>query len=103
MFFFCSDAESAGTEKKMRNIPLLLLAAVASCAAPAFAAEMIAYSYDVHGRLLGVAHSGSVNSGVTTAYAYDKADNRTTKTVTGAHPLLVVVPLNGLNIIPINR
>jgi hypothetical protein len=84
MFFFCSDAESAGMEKKMRNIPLLLLAAIASCAAPAFASETITYTYDAKGRLVTVAHVGSVNNAVVTTYAHDKADNRITKTTTGS-------------------
>lgn len=53
-------------------------------AAPAFAAETITYSYDVHGRLVKVERTGSVNNGVTADYAHDKADNRTSVTVTGS-------------------
>lgn len=58
------------------------VALVASTAA--IASETIAYSYDARGRLTQVARSGSVNNGVTTTYAYDKAHNRTTKTTTGS-------------------
>lgn len=42
----------------------------------AHSAETIAYTYDAKGRLVKVARSGSVNNGVTTEYAHDKADNR---------------------------
>ena len=61
-------------------IPLGILAA----AAGAMAAETITYSYDARGRLTKVVRTGTVNNGVTTNYSYDKADNRTNKTVTGA-------------------
>jgi YD repeat-containing protein len=53
-------------------------------AAPAGASETITYTYDARGRLKQVSHSGTVNNGVTTTYVHDKADNRTTKTTTGA-------------------
>ncbi len=59
-------------------------AAVAGAAAAAFAAETVSYSYDARGRLVKVERSGSVNNGVATSYAHDKADNRTSKTTTGA-------------------
>jgi YD repeat-containing protein len=52
--------------------------------APAGASETISYIYDARGRLKQVAHSGTVNNGVTTTYAHDKADNRTSKTTIGA-------------------
>ena len=58
---------------------LLLVLGVA-----AYAAETITYTYDARGRLIRVAHSGSVNNNVVTNYVYDKADNRTTKTTTGS-------------------
>ena len=49
------------------------------------ASETINYSYDARGRLVQVAHSGTVNDGVTTSYVYDKAHNRVSKTTsTGA-------------------
>lgn len=53
-------------------------------AAPAMAAETVTYTYDAQGRLVKVAHSGSVNNNVTTDYEHDKADNRTRKKTTGA-------------------
>lgn len=51
---------------------------------PAGASETVTYSYDARGRLIQVARSGSVNNGVVTTYAHDKANNRTTKTTTGS-------------------
>ena len=62
---------------------LLSLAAL-GCAAAAFAAETITYRYDARGRLVKVERTGTVNNNVNTSYTYDKADNRTNKTVTGA-------------------
>ena len=53
-------------------------------AAPAWASEIVTYSYDARGRLVQVARTGTVNNGVTTAYTIDKADNRTSKTTTGS-------------------
>jgi YD repeat-containing protein len=58
--------------------------AVSTLAAAAFAAETITYSHDARGRLVKIEHSGDVNNGVLTNYAYDKADNRTNKTTSGA-------------------
>jgi hypothetical protein len=52
--------------------------------AAAGASETINYSYDARGRLKQVSHSGSVNNNVVSNYSYDKADNRTNKTTTGA-------------------
>lgn len=69
----------------MRTIGALLLAsAAASCAAPAFAAETITYTYDALGRLKKVERAGTVNNGVATTYVHDKADNRTSKSTTGS-------------------
>jgi len=48
------------------------------------ASETIAFSYDARGRLVQVARTGTINNGVTTTYAYDKAHNRVTKTTTGS-------------------
>ena len=61
---------------------ILILALFASV--PASAAETITYSYDARGRLIQVQRTGTVNNGVTTSYAVDKADNRTTKTTSGS-------------------
>ncbi len=63
----------------MRRFGIVLaLAAAASCAAPALAAETISYSYDARGRLVTVQRTGPVNK--TTTYQLDKADNRLVKT-----------------------
>jgi YD repeat-containing protein len=61
--------------------PLLLIGSAAH------AAETITYTYDARGRLKEVAHSGTVNNGITSCYSYDRADNRTNLTVgTGPCP-----------------
>ena len=44
----------------------------------------LAMPWVARGRLVAVKHSGTVNHNVQTNYSYDKADNRTNKTVTGA-------------------
>jgi hypothetical protein len=62
----------------------LAAATIAGLAAAAMAAETINYSYDSRGRLVKVERSGSVNNGVASNYVIDKADNRTTKTMSGA-------------------
>ena len=62
----------------------LALTAAAAIAQAAGASETINYSYDARGRLKQVSHSGTVNNGASTSYDYDKADNRTNKTTTGA-------------------
>lgn len=58
------------------------------CATALQASETINYTYDARGRLVQAARSGTVNNGVTAAYGYDKADNRTSVVVTGAGPPL---------------
>ncbi|WP_114952232.1 RHS repeat domain-containing protein [Sphingosinicella terrae] len=62
----------------------LLALAAASITAAALAEEIITYRYDARGRLVKVERAGDVNAGVNTSYTYDKADNRTNKTTTGA-------------------
>jgi YD repeat-containing protein len=59
-------------------ISSLCLASVAS------ATETITYTYDAKGRLVKVERAGSINNGVTTTYAHDRADNRSNLTVTGS-------------------
>ena len=70
---------------------------------PAYAQETINYGYDALGRVTTVNHSGSVNNGVQQSYTHDAVDNRTNVTVTGAASAakVIVVPLNGLTVIPI--
>jgi hypothetical protein len=61
----------------------LRVAAIAAClSTPALGGDTVAYSYDALGRLVHVAHSGSVNAGQVSAYAYDPVDNRTNVAVT---------------------
>lgn len=70
----------------MRNAIRAWAAAGAAALAvgAAMAAETIGYEYDARGRLKKVERSGTVNNGVATTYAHDKADNRTAKTTTGS-------------------
>lgn len=68
----------------MRKLALLLSAAGLATAAAALAGETLTYRYDARGRLVKVERTGSVNNGVTVNYSYDKANNRTNKTVSGA-------------------
>lgn len=88
----------------------IIAAGLALLPAAAFAGETVTYTYDAKGRLTQVAHSGSINNGQTSTYAFDAADNRVSYAVAGAssqpggsstppssaQPRLVVVPLNGL-------
>jgi hypothetical protein len=69
----------------MKKVEILAAAGIAlAAAAAAHAAETLTYSYDARGRLVRVQHNGSVNANVATNYSYDRADNRTLKTTTGA-------------------
>ena len=76
-------------------------AALALLPTLAHANETVTYSYDAKGRLTQVAHSGTANNGVVATYAFDAADNRTSVQVSGAVPRVVVVPLNGITVIPL--
>lgn len=60
----------------------LALAAMASGIAGA--SETVNYTYDAKGRLVKVAHSGTINNNVVANYSFDKADNRVNVNVTGA-------------------
>ena len=87
---------------RLQNIPSLRLSMSAALAilasSPAFASETITYSYDALGRLTTVSHVGATNTGVKSTYRYDATDNRTTTATARA---VVIVPLNGLTVIPI--
>jgi YD repeat-containing protein len=48
------------------------------------ATETITYQYDAKGRLIKVIRTGTINNGVTSEYAHDKADNRSQVKVTGS-------------------
>lgn len=60
----------------------IALTAIASSIAGA--SETVNYTYDAKGRLVQVAHSGTVNNNVVANYSFDKADNRVNVNVTGA-------------------
>lgn len=68
---------------------------------PATAAETISCNYDAQGRLVTVVRTGTVNNNVQANYSFDAADNRTNLTITNAFNRVIVVPLNGLTVIPI--
>lgn len=61
----------------------MILGAASAIATAAGASETVNYSYDARGRIKQATHSGTVNNGKSTAYNYDKADNRTSKSTTG--------------------
>ncbi len=63
---------------------LLAIMIASSLSGTVSAQEVTTYTYDTHGRLIGVARSGGPSGGVTTTYTYDAADNRTNVTVTGS-------------------
>ena len=75
-----------GHEQGWSVIRYVLTGVVLACAigSAASAAEKVTYSYDAKGRLVKVVRTGSVNNGVTSDYAHDKADNRTKVKVTGS-------------------
>ena len=68
----------------MRSKLRWLIAAGGLIAAAAYATETITYTNDARGRLVQVSHSGTVNNGLNTTYAHDKANNRTNLNTTGA-------------------
>jgi hypothetical protein len=68
---------------------------------PAHAASTTTYTYDALGRLTNASTTGTVNNGVQMSTTYDPADNRVTYQVTGSANKVVVVPINGLTVIPI--
>ena len=81
---------------------ITLAVAFFAAASPALAQEQVKIEYDALGRLTKVTHESGPNSGTISAYAYDPASNRMNVTVTGAKKRVVVVPLNGFTIIPLN-
>jgi len=80
---------------------LVVIALLLAGEATAFASETTSYKYDTRGRLIEVKQQGGATNMTTTTYVYDAADNRTKVTVTSGHKV-VVVPLNGFTVIPIN-
>lgn len=59
------------------------LISISLCGA-SYATETTAYTYDAKGRLVRVVKSGGPDSGTTTTYDQDKADNRKRVATTGA-------------------
>ena len=106
---------------KVRALMRLLCGAglALAASAPALAQETTNFTYDVKGRVVTVQRTGGPSNGSTTQYTYDPADNRTNVTVTGSPNgsggagsgsgasattrIYVVVPLNGLSLIVVNR
>lgn len=78
----------------------LIVIALAALPAAAAASETVAYTYDARGRLVNVAHTGTINDGLATSYSFDKADNRLRKEVTGGGCVAVVPAPNGYRVIP---
>jgi YD repeat-containing protein len=67
------------------------------------AQQTVSYTYDALGRVVTVQHSGTSNN-TTTSFTYDKADNRTSISVTGsANFKVVVLPIAGFVIIPLQN
>lgn len=78
-----------------------LLSTAPPAAAGANGQETVKYEYDALGRLVKVNNTDGPNKGTVTTYTLDKAGNRTNVKVEGAHPRVVVVPLNGFTVIPL--
>ena len=67
-----------------RALRSLICASFLLTGSAAAATETITYTYDAKGRLIKIERSGTVNNGVVSQYVHDKADNRTSVTVTGS-------------------
>lgn len=81
------------------KLPLVVMALALPIAA--HAAETTTYKYDAKGRLIEVKQTGGPANNATSVYSYDAADNRTNVSV-DAPVRVVVVPLNGFTVIPLN-
>jgi len=68
----------------MRRISACMLLSLTLSPTLASAAETITYTYDARGRVVKVARSGSINSGIVTDYTHDRANNRTKVKTTGS-------------------
>ncbi len=66
------------------KIKMVLALGALVAASAGVAAETLSYRYDARGRLVRVERSGGPKSGAVTNYSYDKANNRTNRTVSGA-------------------
>ena len=63
---------------------ILITAASLAFGGIAQATETVTFTYDAKGRVVKVERTGTVNNGVTTAYAHDKAENRTNVKTVGS-------------------
>jgi hypothetical protein len=68
----------------MRPVPMIFVFAITAAAVPALATETLTYTYDAKGRVTKVVRTGTVNNNVTTAYTFDKANNRKNVKVTNS-------------------
>ena len=84
----------------MRAILIFAASAAALVSAAAQAGETVTYSYDAKGRLTQVQHAGGPTDGLTSSYAFDAADNRSSSQVTGVKQMIVVPSGSGFLIIP---
>lgn len=85
----------------------LLAGSVIFCVAvPGIASETVTYGYDAQGRLIDAAHTGGgATAGLDIQYQYDLAGNRSSQKVTGSAnkgQQVIVLPINGFTIVPIN-
>jgi hypothetical protein len=80
---------------------LFALIAAMCDASSSIASSTTTYTYDALGRLTNSSTTGTINNGAAMATSYDPADNRTAYVVTGSVSKVVVVPINGLTVIPI--
>jgi YD repeat-containing protein len=88
------------TQRSRRTIATCAALAAAALPGSAAAAAETVYRYDARGRLVAVERSG----GHAASYSYDKADNRTARTVAGATAAVAVVPVpGGYRIIPLGQ
>lgn len=78
-------------------IALALITSTLASHYSAMASETVTYKYDALGRLVQVSRAGTVNNGITAAYTYDKADNRTNVNVAGA-PALPDFTINDVSV-----
>lgn len=96
---FWTASERIGVRSTLMLVAATLPVGLGS--SPAHAASATTYTYDALGRLVQASTTGTVNNGVQMSTNYDAADNRTTYQVTGSVSKVVVVPINGLTVIPI--
>ena len=88
---------------RLKFLTLALLAATGMLqSANAQDQQKVTYQYDALGRLVKVNHVEGANRGTVTTHDSDRASNRTRLKTQGAHPPVIVVPVNGGAIIPMH-